>query len=215
MCAHIHSSRHTTPRHILTPALTTLMAPAEADPLPDNTSTLPPELLAEEDAPPVMVRLPATPLFVLPTDSTMAPPGPARGCPVATMTGPVAPVLVVPLLNSRAPEAPAVPALALTTRTKALVVAVEAPDASTTEPPVTLLAPVAAPANKVSGPPLDAPLPANICKQHDSPHHRQESTMSLDDNDIESCAGEKLTSRCMDRGTMQHKLQNMSSSAHI
>jgi hypothetical protein len=105
--------------------------------------------------------------------------------------------------------------LALTTRTKALVVAVEAPDASTTEPPVTLLAPVAAPANKVSGPPLDAPLPANICKQHDSPHHRQESTMSLDDNDIESCAGEKLTSRCMDRGTMQHKLQNMSSSAHI
>jgi hypothetical protein len=82
---------------------------------------------------------------------------------VANITDPDAVPTAVPLLNSKLPEAPAVPAFALTTRTDALEAAAAEPDATNTLPPVTLEAPVEEPANISNGPPLAAPCPPRIC----------------------------------------------------
>ena len=81
--------------------------------------------------------MPPAPLVPLPTVIVIEPPVPAVAAPDPIQTVPVVPELEVPELNVSAPLAPIVPAFAVRTTIRPLVVAVPSPVVIETEPPVT------------------------------------------------------------------------------
>jgi hypothetical protein len=93
-------------------------------------------MLAAAAAPDAMMTVPPDNVSDVPELNTMAPLRPPAETPVAIVTGPVLPMIVVPDENTMDPETPEVTELAVYRASVPLDVDADAPERMATDPPV-------------------------------------------------------------------------------